>query len=334
MFGSPTGGQPSTTKAIEAKKKIDQVYEEWKSKKDLSCFNKRFHSSLAKKYLGDLSNLVDEIFEEFAPDDESKKKLQEIAAWVMTKDSFDEGFSGLVLAGFGEEEIYPSMCSYKVSNVIQNKIKRKDDHAFSINDEYVAIVQPFAQSKMIQTFTDGIDPSYRMKLLREMVELVEGIPEAVIDSITDLDDAQKEKWKKRASGSARPAIRKFFGELANYQRDSHRVPVYQAISSLPIDELAGAAEALVNLNSFQKRVSMEAETVGGPIDVAVISKGDGFIWINRKHYFEPELNYHFFKNYYRMVKDAPAKEDGHEAIEASGRRRQKRRRAGPARSTD
>jgi len=44
---------------------------------------------------------------------------------------------------------------------------------------------------------------------------------------------------------------------------------------------------------------MEAETVGGPIDVAVISKGDGFIWINRKHYFARELNPPFFANYYR-----------------------------------
>ena len=44
---------------------------------------------------------------------------------------------------------------------------------------------------------------------------------------------------------------------------------------------------------------MEAETVAGPIDVAVISKGDGFIWIKRKHYFESGLNQHYFANYYR-----------------------------------
>ena len=36
-----------------------------------------------------------------------------------------------------------------------------------------------------------------------------------------------------------------------------------------------------------------------PIDVAVISKGDGFIWIKRKHYFNPALNHQFFANYYR-----------------------------------
>jgi hypothetical protein len=50
-------------------------------------------------------------------------------------------------------------------------------------------------------------------------------------------------------------------------------------------------------------MSLDAETVGGPIDVAVISKGDGFVWIKRKHYFKAELNHQFFKNYYIRAED-------------------------------
>jgi hypothetical protein len=56
---------------------------------------------------------------------------------------------------------------------------------------------------------------------------------------------------------------------------------------------------LVSLTSFKQKVSMDTETVGGAVDVAVISKGDGFIWIKRKHYFKPELNARFFANYFR-----------------------------------
>jgi hypothetical protein len=60
------------------------------------------------------------------------------------------------------------------------------------------------------------------------------------------------------------------------------------------------AESLVNLTAFKRRMtSVETDTVALPIDVAVISKGDGFIWIKRKHYFEPPLNPHFISNYYR-----------------------------------
>ncbi len=71
---------------------------------------------------------------------------------------------------------------------------------------------------------------------------------------------------------------------------------------LPKDELAAMAEALVSLTSFKRKVTMESETVGGPIDVAVISKGDGFVWIKRKHYFDAELNPQFFSNNYKGVR--------------------------------
>jgi len=43
------------------------------------------------------------------------------------------------------------------------------------------------------------------------------------------------------------------------------------------------AEALVHLTAFRAHMSAdEDETVGGPIDVAVISKGDGFVWVKKK----------------------------------------------------
>jgi hypothetical protein len=74
------------------------------------------------------------------------------------------------------------------------------------------------------------------------------------------------------------------------QTVSYWGPVVEIVSSLPKDELAAMAEALVNLTKFRRRITPERETVAGPIDVAVISKGDGFVWVRRKHYFDPALN--------------------------------------------
>jgi hypothetical protein len=62
----------------------------------------------------------------------------------------------------------------------------------------------------------------------------------------------------------------------------------------PVDELAELAETLMSIESLKERVTRPTESVSGPIDVAVISKADGFIWIRRKHYFEAELNPRFF----------------------------------------
>jgi hypothetical protein len=88
--------------------------------------------------------------------------------------------------------------------------------------------------------------------------------------------------------------------LEKHRKEKYVRPVTTVVSMLPKDELAAMAESLVNLTSFKRKVTMESETVGGPIDVAVISKGDGFIWIKRKHYFKAELNTQFFSNYYKV----------------------------------
>ena len=58
----------------------------------------------------------------------------------------------------------------------------------------------------------------------------------------------------------------------------------------PKEEMAALAEALVDTTSLRRKMDSQLETVGGPIDVAIISKSDGFVWIKRKHYFDLELN--------------------------------------------
>ena len=83
----------------------------------------------------------------------------------------------------------------------------------------------------------------------------------------------------------------------NNYRASNVVPIINVVISLPKTELAAMAESLVNLTSLKRKVSLQAETVGGPVDVAVISKRDGFVWIKKKQYFSPELNPQLVQRY-------------------------------------
>ena len=41
---------------------------------------------------------------------------------------------------------------------------------------------------------------------------------------------------------------------------------------------------------MKRKVTVGPETVGGPVDVAVISRHEGFIWVKRKLYFDADLN--------------------------------------------
>jgi hypothetical protein len=67
------------------------------------------------------------------------------------------------------------------------------------------------------------------------------------------------------------------------------------VDHLSKKELADVAYSLVELTSRKRRYSSDPETVGGPIDVAILTRNEGFIWVRRKHYFDAELNPGFVK---------------------------------------
>ncbi|MBI1218930.1 MAG: hypothetical protein GC186_10310 [Rhodobacteraceae bacterium] len=73
-----------------------------------------------------------------------------------------------------------------------------------------------------------------------------------------------------------------------------RREIEDMIQFMPKPELAKMAEAPIDLTSMKRKVTVGVETVGGPVDVAVISKSEGFVWVKRKHYFPPDLNSGYF----------------------------------------
>ena len=85
----------------------------------------------------------------------------------------------------------------------------------------------------------------------------------------------------------------FRDRVKSYIWEQHATPLRRVVSMLPVDELASLAETFVSIESLKERHTRPTETVSGPIDVAVMTKGDGFIWIKRKHYFDPKLNPRF-----------------------------------------
>lgn len=87
----------------------------------------------------------------------------------------------------------------------------------------------------------------------------------------------------------------YVNSLKDFRCKEFTLPITETIQFLPNEELGGMAEAMVSLTSLKCRVSLELETAGGPVDVAIISKVDGFIRQKSKHYFDASLNPDYFK---------------------------------------
>ncbi len=137
----------------------------------------------------------------------------------------------------------------------------------------------------------GIDPRLSDALVDSLSEIFHEYPKAIIDSIETMNDEEKTSLKAQFQPKSDELVTRISTYIGNY-RESNLIPVINVVISLPKTELAAMAESLVNLTTLKRKVSLQAETVGGPVDVAVISKRDGFVWIRKKHYFKEELNLH------------------------------------------
>jgi len=244
---------------------------------------------------------IDDEFKEIPYIKEFNDKLYEIALY-----SFYENItSGIVIAGFGQKDYFPSLKSYKIAAKVQDELKYKDFVKAKIDHENHASIIPFAQREMVHAFIEGVTPKYRLKA-EEIKNLIEDDLTDIIDLIKDNYSIKlgKEKIRKiyKTVKEKKEKLKKAIESQQNdleYIRLKHMVPIIRSVSILPKDEIATMAESLVHITSLKRKVTIdEDESVGGAIDVALISKGDGFVWIKRKHYFERELNPNFFNTYY------------------------------------
>ncbi|MBA7683652.1 hypothetical protein ES703_92026 [subsurface metagenome] len=281
---------------------IKEHYDKWEKTKVLPSIPKNHIKDIISKYEDIINKAMEEVFEKLPISKDVTNQLKKIAGSLFAKSPeaiSPPDISGVVIAGFGEKDTFPSLKSFDIEGIVNNKLKYKERLSWEINFENTATIVPFAQREMVAAFMEGIDPYLQVQIEGYLSEIFDKYPEFIVESIEKFDDSEKQRLKQKLKEISNKIFKDYQKNVATYKRKHYVNPIIRVVSMLPKDELAAMAESLVSLTSFKRKVTMETETVGGPIDVAVISKGDGFIWIKRKHYFKAELNPQFFSNYYR-----------------------------------
>lgn len=247
------------------------------------------------KYKDIIDSAIKYNFNSYDLNDNSISNLKRIAANFFLK-FFDGNYSGIVIVGFGENEIFPSVESYEIGQILCDRLKyrRNDEKSVKIDQYNNCEIVAFAQQEMIDTFIAGIDPIY-YGIIEEFLKS-EFVKNASLIA-NEFDDGIKEEVYDKIKFVNEKTLESLISHLKEKTKNDNMIPIYNIVSMLPKSELAEMAESLVDLTSLKRKASMDIESVSGPIDVALISKGDKFIWVKRKHYFEGKLNPHFFTRY-------------------------------------
>ena len=224
----------------------------------------------------------------------SRSNLIQKLCTIFDKDFFRDGYVGIAIAGYGRSDIFPKVKHLHVGGVINGKLRYKTVEEASISENNMSSILPLAQTDVMQTFLFGINDSF----IQDMGNV---IPQEIDECFSQMDDqlfaeAKKNDVKQNVAQMTSKVIQK----LAAKARQEYMIPILQSVATLPIEELAMLAESMINITSLRRKVAIDNNigTVGGPIDVAIISKSDGFIWLKRKHYFDAKYNPQYLMTHY------------------------------------
>lgn len=224
-------------------------------------------------------------------------KLKSILHQYLRRKEVFTNFTGLVFVGFGENEIYPQLLPVNISLAFQERLRYFADtsNEASISNLSQGAIRPFAQTDVIDTILTGIDPTLDNTYLKNFVSAFTKYNQEILGIIGDANL----ELAAQIQGLDVNALAEAYAAKNNETKRSNYIdPLMNAVSNLSKEDLAEMAESLIYLTYLKRRITFAEESVGGPVDVAIISKGDGFIWIKRKHYFRQELNQHFLDNYF------------------------------------
>lgn len=182
----------------------------------------------------------------------------------------------LLFAGYGSNDAFPKYVIMDVYTVVGGKLKCSIQERFEESNNSAKII-PLAQGDVVLTFCKGISDTF-MSFIPKKVE------EVINEKIAGLScsfSAEQNEVLTRSFSTCKDDISKAIIDLA--QNDNVN-PLFRSVQFIPLPEMAFLAENLVNITSLKRTYSLDGNqlTVGGPTDVAVLSKGDGFVWIKNK----------------------------------------------------
>ncbi len=248
--------------------------------------------------LKDFNNCINNILPELLNSDK-KTELHNLLRNIFIQIMVLENYTGVAIVGFESDKLFPSCTLFKIRYIYDDKFLFDDIENDEVGGDKGVIFAPLAQTDVIELFLTSLDAENEEQLKMYFNNVLDGYNARLKDlvkseeSISD-DDTKKvisilEKVQNKHSN-----FDERFDKFISGLKRNNRNPILTSIMFLPKDELSNLAESLINITSLKRKVQDGLETVGGDVDVAIMTKGDGFIWTKRKHYFKPELNPHYF----------------------------------------
>lgn len=218
-----------------------------------------------------------------------RESLEETVWTVLRTRAKGGHYATLVFSGYGKDQEFPSLVSAVVCEGFDRRVSyhvRPEDIVCISDDKPVAIC-PFAQDDVIRSVLRGIHTDWSGDAGDVFRRIVNPNFGDVFGSLYDEDDPGGEFRKMLAEVETDDLHHQFYKEgMRLLDKNQHEWE--KLLKDSDLESLASLADCLIDLTGFQRILTFSPEGVGGPVDVAVISKNNGFTWLRRKNWYHKD----------------------------------------------
>jgi len=268
-------------------KKIGETFDPWAVSDSITSEQA---SQWLALYDAEYQSAFSKAFSRFPLQSAEQDLLKDLAIKSLKSSKPGETATGLVFAGFGEKDLFPALQCIEVNGVIGGELRVVDLERVVIDRaETTAEIVPFADRDTVDSLLFNRSAEYEKLVTDHFREVIEQVGQAVVEDLGRNAEVKKD-YGARVRIAAREAMERFKQDVGPEIDDLFSSDMLDIVRHMPKQEVASIAESLVSVSSIRRKVMIGPETVGGPVDVAVISRHEGFVWVKRKYYFTPDIN--------------------------------------------
>lgn len=239
---------------------------------------------------------------DYHPPAEVLPKFVELVFTALSSSYVSDYASGLVVFGFGHEELFPQL-KETIYDCVPLGVLRRTFTRTTDAQTNGATIAPLADRTIMDTLIQGTDDHLHSLFVEVASKIATGVAERIVkDNLAKSDHIVAIDIAKRQIGKIIENLRESANE---YIQVMYVNGMMNTIENMPKEDVAILAEALVEVTALRIKASEMVESVAGPVDVCVITKGEGLIWIKRKHYFDLSKNLQYLHRRYGVLPVVP-----------------------------
>ena len=211
------------------------------------CFTPGQLSSVDNNYKQIIDRHIDDNFKWLSVTKETRDLLRRLVRYILHRAELSRFRTGIVVAGFGWDDICPTLCSYEIDGIVHGKLKRSLVEGVDIDRGGTgADIKAFAQQEMVERFLQGVDPAYDEYVQNRLEDAMSNLAGHIFQAL-DYDEAASLKKVQALKPIITNMKQDFVTRSATHKEKEFKINVLNMVQFMPNQELATLAESLGHL---------------------------------------------------------------------------------------